>query len=167
MNFEPMNFYEFLETSKNERLLNEFYSISNINFDFDKVSVFLKEHVPDLELFLKIEKLSLPKSVPDFCKFCFYLMDLFNQNDSVTFQNISVEKVKNNPELHDYILEQIEKHNYKLDKDNHFIQPGFIVVDFETFKNNVDDYAFNWLKQNVFDDFFLIDYSKFFSECSL
>ena len=76
MNFEPMNFYEFLETSKNERLLNEFYSISNINFDFDKVSAFLKDQVPDLELFLKIENLSLPKSVPDFCKFCFDFMDI-------------------------------------------------------------------------------------------
>ena len=63
MNFEPMNFYEFLETSKNERLLNEFYSISNINFDFDKVSAFLKDQVPDLELFLKIENLSFPKSI--------------------------------------------------------------------------------------------------------
>lgn len=105
MNFEPMNFYEFLKTSKNERLLNEFYSISNINFDFDKVSVFLKEHISDLELFLKIENLSLPKSIPDFCKFCFYFMDLFNQNDLLTFQKISVEKVKKNPELHDYILE--------------------------------------------------------------
>ena len=76
MNFEPMNFYEFLETSKNERLLNEFYSISNINFDFDKVSAFLKEQVPDLELFLKIKNLSFPKSLPDFCKCCFDFMDI-------------------------------------------------------------------------------------------
>ena len=64
MNFEPMNFYEFLETSKNERLLNEFYSISNINFDFDKVSAFLKDQVPDLELFLgEFYKLNFKKLV--------------------------------------------------------------------------------------------------------
>ena len=64
MNFEPMNFYEFLETSKNERLLNEFYSISNINFDFDKVSAFLKDQVPDLELFFRLCLFSALSLVP-------------------------------------------------------------------------------------------------------
>ena len=167
MNFEPMNFYEFLETSKNERLLNEFYSISNINFDFDKVSAFLKDQVPDLELFLKIENLSFPKSLPDFCKFCFDFMDIFNEGATLCFSKDSLELVKQYPELHDYIECQVNNHDYKLDEDNKFSYPGCIIVDFDTFSRNKDMFSYLWLREKVLDDFFLIEYSKFFSECAL
>ena len=149
MNFEPMNFYEFLETSKNERLLNEFYSISNINFDFDKVSAFLKDQVPD------------------FCKFCFDFMDIFNEGATLCFSKDSLELVKQYPELHDYIECQVNNHDYKLDEDNKFSYPSCIIVDFDTFSRNKDMFSYLWLREKVLDDFFLIEYSKFFSECSL
>lgn len=146
--------------------LIDFYKKFDFIFDFEKVKNYLKEKLPNLQLFFKIMKMDYPKNPEELALFIQKMHEL-------TFEEFSMEPreldplIEIYPELIIYIDNRFKNKLYKTSKEGYFIEPASSCI-FNV--NRLSEkrkkyFCLSWLADECIFGFLHLDYRKFLNEC--